>query len=69
MAQKTTAYSRMLLCPPRKVLRPLQAESDFSSLAERLREGEGQRADWDRATRDALAHSAHTEAQLRSSEV
>lgn len=47
----------------------LQAEADFSSLAERLRDGESQRADRDRLARDALARSAHTEAQLRTTEV
>ena len=48
---------------------PVQAEADFSSLAERLRDGEGQRADRDRAARDALARSAQAEAQLRTIEV
>lgn len=46
-----------------------QAEADFSSLAERLRDGEGQRADWDRAARDALTRSAQAEAQLQTTEV
>ena len=62
----------MRQCPYRlgsKLAVSVQAEADFSSLAERLRDGEGQRADRDRAARDALARSAQAEAQLRSTEV
>ena len=47
----------------------MQAEADFGSLAERLRDGEGRAADTDRAARDALHRCAHAEAQLQSTEV
>ena len=46
-----------------------QAEADFSSLAERVREGEGRAAETDRAAREALHRCAQTEAQLQSTEV
>lgn len=50
-------------------LSPEPAEADFSSLAGRLREGEGRASDTDRAAREALQRFAQTEAQLRSTEV
>ena len=46
-----------------------QAEADFSSLAERVREGDVRAAETDKAAREALHRCAQAEAQLQSTEV